>query len=418
MIIFRFQKNERKGGRKAKTFDYRGKNEVGKIITGTILAEDDFSVAASLREKGYFVLKIQERRDHTSWFLFNQVSTKDIAVFCRQFAAMFEAGITVVGILTALIEQNQASGLKPVLQNIYKGIEDGQDLSDCMSIEKTTFSPMFVSMVKVGELTGTLDMVMNHLADYYEREYELKQKIKTAFFYPCIVLFVAVLAILFVVHFVLPAFIDLYSDIPNLALPRPTIWLMNAARFSMSYSWILSFIIILSVYIILLIRQDSSLRSKMIHYLISIPLVGTLLKDIAIERLSRILCMMLKGGVPLITALDVATGTVQFTFNKPLRKTLRLVKSGQTLSDSLRQNRIFPPLFIYMIAAGEESGQLDKMLAKVAQFYQNDITSGLARLNVLIEPVLLGIVGFLLAVILLACIMPFFELITNINYLL
>jgi type IV pilus assembly protein PilC len=403
----------------AKMFAYKAKDHNGATITGSILAEDQTAAAIHIREKGYFITQIKEKDgiNSLSTFMGNlkSISLKEISIHCRLFATMIDAGLPLVTSLNILIEQTDNLRMKKALQDVYKKVKEGETLSRALSDHPRIFPGLMINMVEVGEVGGVLDDVLNRLASHFEKEHKVNEKIKSAMTYPIIVSFMAILSVIFILIFVLPTFVQIFDNM-KMQLPLLTRILLAISNFLRNYALFLIIVTIVGIYGIRIAYLEEESRKVIDNLTLKIPIIGMLARKVGIARFSRTLSTLLRGGVPIITALEVVQKTIgNRIMMKALEKAQSGIKEGVGLASTLAQSKVFTPMVIQMISIGEESGALDKLLEKIADFYENDVDDVVSRLSSIIEPVIIGVLGLMIGLIIISIMVPLFDVITNGN---
>ncbi|MCX7780946.1 MAG: type II secretion system F family protein [Negativicutes bacterium] len=402
----------------AKTFAYKAKDRTGQAVEGVLTAENELAAANYIRNKGYFVTRIAEKRETVDILAavrnWQPVKTKDLAVFCRQFATMMDAGLSMIACLHILIEQTYSSRLKQALEVVYRKVQEGRPLSQAMEECPGTFPQLMVSMVRAGETGGVLDTVLSRLAVHFEKEHKINEKIKSAMTYPAVVIIMAMLSVAFILTFVFPTFIQMFDNM-KVQLPLPTRILLGISAFLREF-WPLIFAgAAAGGYGLALLHKKPEHRRRIDPLLLKLPVFGMLLRKIAIARFSRTLSTLIRGGVPLILALDVVKRTTDNTsLTDALTEAQNSVREGLGLATPLGASAVFTPMVVQMVAVGEETGELDKMLEKVADFYESDVDDIISRLSSLIEPILIGVLGVVIGLIVISIILPLFDIVTNV----
>jgi len=376
-------------------------------------------VANFVRSKGYYVTHIKEQKGRITIrsFLANlrSVKTKDLAVLCRQFATMMDAGLSMIACLSILIEQTYNARLKDALQNVFKKVQEGEALSRAMEERPDVFPPIVVSMVNAGEAGGVLDIVLNRLAAHFEKEHKMNEKVKSAMTYAAVVIGMAILSLTFILTFVFPTFIQMFTNM-KVELPLPTRILLGISNFIRDYWPILTAAAGAGVYSLIWLLKKPETRKYLDPFLLRLPIFGMLFKKIAIARFSRTLSTLVRGGVPIIMALDVVKKTTGNTYMiNAITSAQVSIKEGLGLAAPLGASAVFTPMVVQMVAVGEETGELDKMLEKIADFYESDVDDILGRLSALLEPVLVGVLGVVIGLIIISIVLPLFEVVTKFN---
>jgi len=401
----------------AKTFAYTAKDRSGQLMTGSILADNEHAVAIHVREKGYFITKIKEENGGSSLSAFmdnlKSISLKEISIFCRLFSTMVDAGLPLVSCLNVLIEQTDNPRMKKALQDVYKKVKEGETLSRSLGDHPRIFPGLMINMVEAGEVGGMLDDVLGRLASHFEKEHKMNEKIKSAMTYPAVVSGMAVLAVVFILTFVLPTFVGMFTN-ANKELPLMTRMLLALSDFMRNYYPFLAVAIVAGSYGMKVAYQREDTRKIIDGFTLRLPIVGMLSRKIGIARFSRTLSTLLHGGVPIITALEVVQKTIGNLYMvEALDKAQSGIKEGLGLATTLAQSKVFTPMVVQMVSIGEESGALDKMLEKIADFYESDVDDVVSRLSSIIEPVIIGVLGIVIGVIIVAIMVPMFDIMTG-----
>jgi type IV pilus assembly protein PilC len=338
------------------------------------------------------------------------VSSKELVLFSRQFATLVAAGVPIVQGLTILVEQVETPLFRKVLSSVRADIEQGISITDAMKKHPQAFTELYVSMIKAGEVGGILDSILERLSSYLESAEELKAKVKGAMVYPGVISIVAGSITLFLLVFVIPTFQTIFSSF-GAELPLPTRVLIGLSNFLRSY-----IIVLIAGLIgggIAFKRFYQTERGKVIvdAYSLKVPIFGLLLKKVAVAKFSRTLGTLIKSGVPILQALDTVGKT---SGNKVIEQAIEsaraAIREGERMAEPLRKTKVFPPMVIQMIAIGEETGNLDTMLAKIADFYDQEVDVAVKSLTSMIEPLIMVVMGVVVGAIVLAMFMPMFEM--------
>lgn len=401
----------------AKTFAYKAKDRTGHVLTGSILADNEQAVAIHIREKGYFITQIKEEGSVNSVTAFmdslKSISLKEISILCRLFSTMIDAGLPIISSLNVLIEQTDNPRMKKALQDVYKKVKEGETLSRSLGDHPRIFPALMINMVEAGEVGGVLDDVLGRLAMHFEKEHKMNEKIKSAMTYPAVVSCLALLVVIFILTFVLPTFVQMFVGM-NKELPFFTRALLTLSDFLRNYSPILLLLLIASIYGFKTSYQKDEFRKIIDGVTLRLPVVGMLSRKIGIARFSRTLSTLLHGGVPIITALEVVQKTIgNLVMMQALEKSQSGIREGIGLATTLAQSKVFTPMVIQMVSIGEESGALDKMLEKIADFYESDVDDVVSRLSSIIEPIIIVILAIVIGIIVVAIMVPMFDIITN-----
>lgn len=405
----------------AKTFIYQAKDRTGQLLTGTILAESENAVAAYIRGKGYFVTQIKIQKDRLSFKILTdilaRVNTKDLAILCRQFATMIDAGLSILNCLNILNEQTYNAKMKAALNQVYKKVQEGGSLSDALSDHPKVFPTIMVSLIEAGEVGGVLDNVLNRLAIHFEKDYKMNEKIKSAMTYPVVVICMAILIVTFILTFVLPTFTQMFTSM-NANLPAATLALLTVSSFLLDYWPALLILTFATFYLISTFARQPKVKIFLDLIILKVPVFGMLWRKIAIARFSRTLGTLVRGGVPIIAALDVVKKTMNnSSMTNALTAAQTSVREGIGLAIPLEASGIFTAMVIQMVAIGEETGELDKMLDKIADFYESDVDDIIGRLSSLLEPIMIAVLGIIIGLIIIAIVLPMFDAVTSIGNL-
>jgi len=400
-------------------FVYKVRDRAGKIFTGNMEEENRTAVVSRLREMDYFITSINEKR--RSFLIskevtfFKRIKFRDLTIFYRQFATMVNAGLTLVSSLDILIEQVENKTLSNVIQTIKSDVEAGSTLADAFAKQPQVFSEINVSMIRAGEIGGVLDEILNKIADLMEKEYALRQKIKSAMAYPTFIAGAAVIMAIFLLTFVLPQFVGVFAQYGG-ELPALTNLLVVLTKLFNQY-WYLFFITFAAIVFAFLayIRTPNG-KLNFDKFKLSAPIFGEINRKTAISRFTRILGTLIKSGVPILEALKVssnAIGNLVISFAVTNAKTK--IKEGQSISGPLAASGVFPPMVTQMIMVGEESGELEEMLINVAKFYDEEVDRSVERLTSIIEPVMMVFIALTVGVMIIAMYLPIFNMINLIR---
>ncbi len=404
----------------SKTFAYRAKDRTGQLLTGSLIAENEAAVAAYIRNQGYFVTQIRPAAENGSALrgladIFNPVSSKDLAIFCRQFATMIDAGLSLTVSLGVMVDQTANRRLKAAVKDLLVKVQEGETLSRAMQNHPGVFPDIMVSMVEAGEVGGVLDVVLERLAVHFEKENKLTANVKSALTYPAVVVTFAAAAITFILTYVLPKFVSLFESL-RVALPAPTRALLAASAFLREYGIVLAAVLAVAAFALRLYFRQPQGQQLFDHFMLQVPIMGGLWRKIAVARFSRTLSTLLRGGVPIITALEVVKKTIG---NRRMARALTAAQEGVSeglgLAATLGTSGVFPPMVVQMAAVGEETGEVDKMLEKVADFYESDVDDTVGRLSTLLGPILIGTLGVVIGAIIIAILLPLFDVISGIG---
>jgi type IV pilus assembly protein PilC len=403
------------------TYEYIVKDKTGKQSKGRLDADSKEIVVQQLRDQGFFVSQVQEAaaakpQKRGGFRLRRKVGLKDLSIFCRQFATMINAGVSLVRCLDVLEQQTNSVNLKEIIREIQTEVEGGATLSRSMAQYPRVFSNLAIGLVRAGEVGGVLDDTLDRLAGFLEKDMELRRKVKAAMTYPVIVMIVATGIVLFLVTFILPKFIDLFKELGVQEFPLPTLLLMKASHFLTSKWWICLIVLVLSWIAFNRIKATKTGRRYYDIVKLKVPVFGSLNHKISVARFARTLSTLLSSGVPILQAMETVAGTVDNTIiAEAILLSRTAIREGDTIGDPLAQSRMFPPMVVQMIAIGEETGQLDSMLAKVADFYEGEVESSLESLTSALEPVMIVFLGFVVGFIVISMFLPLVAIIGSLS---
>lgn len=400
-----------------RTFRYKARDEAKRMMEGSLAAETDQEVLAKLSEMGYFPLSIQredtfpQRQAVSRAFrLFTGIRRRDIAFFTRQLADLLDSGLPLMRALDVLRELTENARLQEILTDVVSHVREGRSFSDALAIYPKVFSPLYVSMVRSGEVGGTLGGVLARLADFAEQEEELHVKVRSALAYPTLILLVGIGTIAVLLIFVIPKLVSLFHELGQI-LPLPTRILIELSRWVTSYWWLVLSIVVSGVLVVRRGQRSHGGRLAIDRIKLHLPVWGALIKKVEIARFARSLGTLLSHGVPILPAMHVV---VQATGNELLRGELQQIgeqlKSGATLSQGLRRGRLFPNFVTHMVAVGEEAGTVDRSLFKIADAYERQADRAMKLMTSLVEPVMILIVGSLVGFIVISMLLPIFQI--------
>ena len=403
-----------------KTYKYSARDSKGRIAKGELEATDITALKNKLRNQGLWLISQNSSQQSLLPFLEGffdkKIGLKDMVVFSRQFSAMIEAGIAILRVLTVLIQQTENPKLKAILQEIKRDIEQGVPLSESMQKFPEAFDSLYVSMVKAGELGGVLDVVLNRVAGFLESRSKLSNKVRTALTYPASLLVISLLVVWFMLTFILPKFSAIFTSTGG-ELPAFTQLLINISNVLRS-----PFILVIVAFIWFAVSyarsyyQSEEGRLKIDTFSLKIPIFGPTLKKVAIARFSRTFGTLIESGVPITTALDVTRSSINNALlESVLIKVKKDIEEGSPISNQLQKSEVFPPMVTQMVAIGEEAGELENMLNKIADFYDDEVDSSVESLTALMEPVFIVVIGAIVGAIVVAMYLPIFNVINQIN---
>jgi len=395
------------------TFVYEYLDESGVARKGRLDAENEQAVLARLREARYRVLGVRRATSFSVTGLTRRISKvrlKDVAIFTRQFSVMISAGVPVLRCLETIQGATSNAKLAEVIEGIKNDVRTGRSLTDALFRQKPVFSDLYVNMVRAAELGGILDAVLNRLAAFLENEMEINGKIKSAMTYPVIVFCFALIAVNFIVFYIMPQFQPVFKDWDT-PLPIQTRLLLNSSAVLIRY-WYIPVIVVVGAFVALRIygRTETG-RYNIDAFKLRVPLLGSLLRKISVSRFARTFGTLIASGMPVLRVLEIVADTAgNKVISAAILKARKSVQEGQRISDPLAASGVFPLMLTQMVSIGEETGQLDTMLEKVSDFYDREVNDAIASLTSMIEPIMIIGLGFLVAFIALSIITPIYDL--------
>ncbi|MCP3974868.1 MAG: type II secretion system F family protein [bacterium] len=399
-------------------FAYRVRDKAGAIVSGEIEGSSTAVVAKALRERGLVPLQVEEKQTSVLQTEIKipgfgkRVKGKEIVIFSRQFATMVNAGLSLIRALTVLEEQTESVALREVLGKVRTDVERGTSLSAAMDRHPKVFSDIYVSMIRAGEIGGVLDETLLRLADILEAQLSLRSKVRSAMAYPAVIGFLIVSVTTAMIVFVVPVFKNLYAELGGGAsLPFPTQILIGLSDLITGFWWLLILLGGLTIWgSRRWVRTDAG-RLTWDTVKLKFPVFGKLAHKTALSRFSRTLAVLSRTGVPILQAIDIVADTSgNRLVAAALDEVKESVRAGESLAAPLSRHKVFPPMVVQMMTVGEETGELDHMLAKVADFYESEVEDTVSALTSLIEPLLIVVMGVTVGGILIALYLPIFNI--------
>jgi len=398
-------------------FIYEGKTRRGKSVKGEHTAENRDELFSYLRSKGILVSKIKRKGKSISLQIGTGVKTDEITNFARQFSAMISAGLPLIQCLSILTEQTENSNFKKILKSVTSNVETGNSLADSLGKHKDVFPDLFINMVAAGEIGGILDTILLRLATFLEKAAALKRKIKGAMMYPVVISVVSALATIVMLVFVIPVFSTMFADF-GAELPGPTQVVVNMSNFLKTPKKILPVVAILVIVAVSFIkyRKSPKGRYKTDKILLKIPVLGDLAKKSSVAQFSRTLGTLLTSGVSILEALEITAKTSSnMVIRNALMSMINAISEGKTITEPMKATGVFPPMVIQMVAVGEESGGLDQMLTKIADFYDEEVNAAVETLTSVMEPIIIVILAVVMGGMLIAMYLPMFDMINAVG---
>jgi type IV pilus assembly protein PilC len=394
-------------------YEYEVIDGNGAVRKGTIEAESENAVVARLTRQGYTPLSITAKRNtglNREIKLPQRIGLKDVALMSRQAATMVGAGLSLLRVLGILTEQTRNRALADAMRQVRNDVETGSSFSDALARHPRAFPPLMTNMVKAGEVGGFLDQALDRVATTFESEVALRGKARAALTYPIVVLVIALMLVVGMLLFIVPTFATLYDDLGG-TLPLPTrfmVWLSSVMK------WLAPLVAVLAIAGFIAyqrVKHSDRVRHFVDPLKLKIPVFGPLFRKVYLARMTRNLSSMLSAGVPMLQALEVVADTTGSTVvSDALTDVRESVRAGEALATPMSRHSIFPPMTVQMVAVGEDSGQLDEMMDKVADFYDDEVETTTQQLTTLIEPIMILILGAVVGSILISLYLPIFKI--------
>jgi type IV pilus assembly protein PilC len=399
-------------------FTYKGRAGSG-AVSGEIEADTRPAAVAALRAKGVVATAVQEKQAKASASapkrLGGKVKDKHLAIYTRQFSTMVDAGLPIAQSLQILAEQSESKVLRDVTARIASDIQGGATLAESYGKYPKTFDSLFVNMLAVGESGGVLDVVLQRLSQYIEKAAKLKGKVKSAMVYPVTIIGVACLVIIFMMIFVLPTFATMFQNM-GAELPLPTKIVMWMSDFTRQYILLMAVGMAGLVYGLKRYYNTDQGSTVIDSFMLKVPVIGMLIRKVAVARFTRTLGTLISSGVPILDALMItAKSAGNRVVERAVLQARQTVTAGGTLADPLKQTPVFPPMVVHMISVGESTGALDAMLGKIADFYDDEVDAAVSALTSLLEPLMICFLGVAVGGIVVAMYLPIFKMITLIK---
>lgn len=396
-----------------KQFQYQVRTVNGKELKGTLSASDKTAALEELRRRGLTVFSLEEKRITLltkDIYIGNPVKTIDFIIYCRQFATLIKAGVTILDATRILAEQTESKILRKALQDVHSRLMRGVSLSQAIQDQQKIFPRLFISMIRAGEESGDLEQTLDRLAVYFEKRHVTKEKIKSALAYPVTVGILAVAVTIYLLWAIVPQFVDMFASM-NAKLPTITVVVLALSK-SIQHQWYIWALILILLIIIFVMMKRSDKGAYWIDYAkLKMPVFGMLNQKGSIAQFARTFSSLYASSVPVLQSLSIVTEVAgNRVIERYLNEASESLRKGQPLSDPLKKAWVFPPMVTQMIAIGEETGALDQMLAKVADFYEMDVENTVDRLKSLIEPLLIVFLAAVVGVIVAAIMLPMFSL--------
>jgi len=398
-------------------FVWEGKTAQGKTLKGEMEALNQQSVLARLRSQRIQPIptRIREKgkgfdREITIPGLGAKVKDRDVMIFTRQFATMIDAGLPIVQSLDILSQQTENKLFRNTIKTIKQDVEGGSTLAEALKKHPKVFDDLYVNMVAAGEAGGVLNTILNRIAHFIEKASKLKRKVKGAMIYPCTIVVVAAAVVTILLLYVIPVFGELYGGAGK-ALPLPTQMTINVSNWFRAYFlYIVALVVAIIVAIRLYYKTDNG-RLVIDGFLLRLPVIGDLVRKVAIARFTQNMAILLSSGVPILDGLAITAKTAgNKVVEQAVMKCRISISQGKTIAEPLAESKIFPPMVCQMVAIGENTGSLDSLLKKVAEFYEDEVDSAVANLTALMEPIIMVVLGVIIGGLVISMYLPIFQL--------
>jgi len=397
-------------------FAWKGKTRQGEQREGVLQAKTRDEALATLRRQGVLQPSVAEKGKGLAVPKFRRgVSRKDVAIFTRQFSVMIDAGLPLVQCIEILASQQPNRAFAAMLTEVRQDVESGATLADALRKHPKAFDDLYCNMVAAGEAGGILDTILQRLSQYIEKAVKLKAAVRSALIYPVSVICIAIVVIWVILTFVIPVFADLFTGL-GAALPLPTRIVVTLSNFMRAWWWLIALLIGAGVFSLRAYYKTDKGRHAIDRLMLKVPIIGTLLRKIAVARFCRTLATLTSSGVPILDGLDITARTAgNAIVEDAIQDVRRAVEQGRTISEPLGQTGVFPQMVIQMVSVGEQTGAMDTMLSKIADFYEDEVDEATANLLSLLEPLIILFLGATIGGIVVAMYMPMFSLISKIG---
>lgn len=396
-------------------FSWEGKTRTGKTQKGVMEAANESAVMNHLRAQGVMPSKVKKAGGGMNMeinisFMQPKINTKDIVVFTRQFATMIDAGLPLVQCLDILSRQQDNKTFRKVLTEVKESVESGSTFADALKKHPKVFDELFVNLIAAGEVGGILDTILNRLAAYIEKAMKLRKQVKSAMTYPTTIVGIAFMVITVILVFVIPQFQSMFEDFGG-TLPMPTQVVINISDFIQNY--VVHIIVGTVLFVVGYKRFYATKRGREIldDLYLKLPVFGELIRKVSVAKFTRTLGTMISSGVPILDGLDIVAKTAgNKTVEKAIYKVRQSISEGKTIAEPLEKSGVFPSMVCQMIAVGEQSGAIDTMLNKIADFYDDEVDDAVGNLTAMMEPMLMAFLGVTVGGLVVAMYLPIFKL--------
>jgi len=382
-------------------------------------SESKSEIIDYLKHNKYVIINVKEMEDSINlggaFRDHKKIKSKDLSVFCKQLYAMLKAGVTIVTSLEILKQQTENKKLSRIIGSMYEDLQKGNTLSEALSQHKEVFPEIFISMVEAGELSGNIDVILNRLSSHFEKEYKIENKVKSAMTYPMILAIVAAAVVVFLLTTIMPTFVEMYSG-SGVELPGITKIMIVMSDFIKNRWYVLVLFIVGLMFLVSALKKSSKVQYQIDYYKLRIPVLKNLVLKIATSRFTRTLSTLMGSGVPLLQALETVSGVTGNTYVKSkILEVKEDVRRGLPLSQPLKKQNLFPPMVHNMIKIGEDSGSIEEILDKTADFYDEEVETAIQRATALLEPLMIVVMAVVIGFIVIAMVVPMFDMVKTVQ---
>jgi type IV pilus assembly protein PilC len=399
-------------------FNYTIRDANGQTRSGKVEAPNAEELRKRLQAEGLQVLEVTEDRKapRVPAGGYGRVKLTDLAIFARQFSTMLDAGVSLIRCLDVLQAQTNNARLRKILMDLSARVESGESLSRSMARHPKAFSQLIIGLIRAGEVGGVLEESLQRIAGFLEKDVELRRKIRSALTYPVIVLLAAIGIVIFLVSWLVPQFASLFKELGIKEMPAPTQFLIDLSAL-FTQRWYVVIIAVVAILIAYKLFVSTRVGRRVADRVkLRIPVFGPLHHKIVMARFSRTMGTLLASGVPILQAMETVAGVVgNSVVSDAVIESRARIREGEKIADPLQRSKMFPPMVVHMVSVGEESGSLDHMLNKIADFYENEVEMTIASLTAAIEPVMIVLLGFIVGFIVISMFLPMIEVISNLS---
>jgi len=399
-------------------FNYTIRDANGQTRSGKVEAPNAEELRKRLQAEGLQVLEVTEDRKapRVPAGGYGRVKLSDLAIFARQFSTMLDAGVSLIRCLDVLQAQTNNARLRKILMDLSARVESGESLSRSMARHPKAFSQLIIGLIRAGEVGGVLEESLQRIAGFLEKDVELRRKIRSAMTYPVIVLLAAIGIVIFLVSWLVPQFAQLFKELGIENLPAPTQFLVDLSAL-FTQRWYVVIIAVVAILIAYKLFVSTRVGRRVADRVkLRVPVFGPLHHKIVMARFSRTMGTLLASGVPILQAMETVAGVVgNSVVSDAVIESRARIREGEKIADPLQRSKMFPPMVVHMVSVGEESGSLDHMLNKIADFYENEVEMTIASLTAAIEPVMIVLLGFIVGFIVISMFLPMIEVISNLS---